>query len=186
MRPRHALAVPPALRGDFKVLDVIPTAAAPAAGSEAAESAPARLYAGAPGDVTVLFGDLFAYPTAATAEEQAALTAAGVGAQFDACFDRGSFVAIRPEKRAAYERVMRAAIAPGGRILLSYVIYDQSEMPGAPWAVSSADIHAAFTPEHWDVTIVEEIDPGQTSRFLKPNGGPLTSIRDGVALIVRK
>jgi len=81
---------------------------------------------------------------------------------------------------------MYTLLAPGARTLLSYVTYDQSEMPGAPWSVSQADLTETFSADRWELEFVEEAAPGQTSRFLKPNGGQLTWIRDGVAFITRK
>jgi len=99
MRARHPLSVPPALR-PFKVLDAVPCTEAAAARAREAGC-----------DITVLQGDLFALPTlpgpgeAVDAAAEAELSAAGITGTVQAAFDRGSFVAIRPEKRKHYEKV---------------------------------------------------------------------------------
>lgn len=46
-------------------------------------------------------------------------------------WDRGALVALRPEDREDYVRVCDSVLAPGGRILLATMVYDQSAKKGA-------------------------------------------------------
>lgn len=46
-------------------------------------------------------------------------------------WDRGALVALRPEDREDYVRVCDSVLAPGGRILLATMVYEQSAKKGA-------------------------------------------------------
>lgn len=46
-------------------------------------------------------------------------------------WDRGALVALRPEDREDYVRVCDSVLAPGGRVLLTTMVYDQSAKKGA-------------------------------------------------------
>lgn len=45
-------------------------------------------------------------------------------------WDRGALVALRPEDREDYVRVCDSVLAPGGKILLATLVYDQAAKTG--------------------------------------------------------
>lgn len=45
-------------------------------------------------------------------------------------WDRGALVAVRPEDREDYVRVCDSVLAPGGKVLLATMVYDQSAKKG--------------------------------------------------------
>lgn len=48
-------------------------------------------------------------------------------------WDRGALVALRPEDREEYVRVCDSVLAPGGKVLLATMVYDQSAKNGADY-----------------------------------------------------
>lgn len=66
-----------------------------------------------------------------------------LGAPLDAVWDRASLVAIDPGSRRRYaERI--AALAPGGRMLLSTFEYDQRLMDGPPFSVPEEAVRELY------------------------------------------
>mmetsp|Transcript_8387 Transcript_8387/g.14100 ORF Transcript_8387/g.14100 Transcript_8387/m.14100 type:complete len:296 (+) Transcript_8387:58-945(+) len=65
---------------------------------------------------------------------------------FDACFDRGSLVAVAPADRGDYVWILTEMMATGGRILLVAVEHDafSGGILGPPYEVSEAEVHALF------------------------------------------
>jgi thiopurine S-methyltransferase len=79
----------------------------------------------------VLVGDLFELD-------------ANVCGKFDAIWDRAAFVALRPSDRDRYAPHLQEFLRPNGRILLSTISYDGSEMEGPPFSVSANEVHRSF------------------------------------------
>ena len=69
-----------------------------------------------------------------------------------AVYDRGALIALPEEMRKLYaNRLPELAPAP---VLLITVLYDQSEMPGPPFAVSPAEVHQLYE-ERYEVRALE-------------------------------
>ena len=79
----------------------------------------------------VLVGDLFELD-------------ANVSGKFDAIWDRAAFVALRPSDRDRYAPHLQEFLRPSGRILLSTISYDESNMEGPPFSVSANEVHHRF------------------------------------------
>ena len=104
-----------------------------------AETEPILLDAGAGrGSALVSIGDFFTFRR----ERSEA------GQQFDACFDRGSLVAIEPAMRERYVAEMSALMAPGSRTLLCAVEHGPPFQAGAaqgpPFHVGGSDVEALY------------------------------------------
>jgi len=103
----------------------------------------------------------------------------------DFVYDRASLVALPPELRADYVRVIRETLKPGGRCLLIVYDYDPSQMEGPPFSISSADIHALYG-EHFQIalqtpkTASDEGSANATMPHLK------TAITERVYVLVRR
>ncbi len=63
---------------------------------------------------------------------------------FQAAYDRAALIALAPDTRARYAASMAALIAPGGRVLLITLGYDQALAPGPPWSVPTDVVRALF------------------------------------------
>ena len=64
---------------------------------------------------------------------------------FEAIYDRGSIVAlVRPERQKYVEHLL-SFLAPGGRLLLIILEYDQEQMSGPPFSVADAEIEMLFS-----------------------------------------
>lgn len=60
----------------------------------------------------------------------------------NAVFDRASLIAMPPELRPRYAEHLQALLAPGTRVLLITLDYDQSEMAGPPFSVPAGEVTA--------------------------------------------
>eukprot|EP00752_Nemacystus_decipiens_P009891 g8824.t1 len=63
---------------------------------------------------------------------------------FDRLWDRGALVALRPEDREDYVRVCDGVLAPGGKVLLATMVYDQSAKKGPPFSISLAEVQRLY------------------------------------------
>lgn len=63
---------------------------------------------------------------------------------YDYVYDRGSLVALPPEKRSAYARIMMKALRDNGRYVLIAYEYDSEDMTGPPFSLSQDEIHVLF------------------------------------------
>lgn len=61
-----------------------------------------------------------------------------------AVYDRASLVALPPEMRARYVTHLLNILPPAPKILLIAFDYQQSEMPGPPFAVSRAEVESLY------------------------------------------
>lgn len=90
------------------------------------------------------------------------LTPGSVGS-FDRIWDRAAMVALDPDRRRDYARVLRSLLRPGGQILLNSFTYDQSQMPGPPHSVEEDEVRAHY--EGWSVDVVRRGEPITEGRF---------------------
>lgn len=82
-----------------------------------------------------------------------------------AVYDRASMVALPPAMRQRYARHLVSILPPAAQILLITFDYPQAEMPGPPFALSSAEVVALYS-EHADIRVLAEIDAlPQNPRF---------------------
>lgn len=75
--------------------------------------------------------------------------AAGGGPAMDAVWDRGALVAVAPDMRRRYARVVAERIAPGGRMLLVTVSYDERDAgadAGPPFSVPEREVRRLYEP----------------------------------------
>jgi thiopurine S-methyltransferase len=86
--------------------------------------------------ITILLGDIFNLSN----EEMASCTAV---------FDRASLVALPPEMREAYAGLMKGGLTPQCKILLVSMDYEQSEMEGPPFAVTTDEIVALYGDSYY-------------------------------------
>ena len=63
---------------------------------------------------------------------------------FEAIYDRGSIVALAYSERQKYVEHLLSFLAPGGRLLLITLEYDQEQMSGPPFSVADAEIEKLF------------------------------------------
>jgi len=134
-------------------------------------------------NVDFYFGDFFA------------MDPNGDKVQFDRVFDRGSLVAILPEKRSQYMQIIHSLLKPGGKWMLSTICYDQSEKPGAPHSIGPDDIRVLLDQlaqnvkdAQYTFEVVEELqgkDSPDSSGWLKENGGPLSDLKDYVIILTK-
>lgn len=107
--------------------------------------------------ITILQGDIFNL----TDEELASCAAV---------FDRASLIALPPEMREAYAGLMKGGLSPSCKILLVSMDYDQSEMSGPPFAVTSDEINTLYGDSYYiqeqDVFDVLESNPRFRERGL--------------------
>ena len=110
-----------------------------------------RYSASVPGSsatITLLAGDVFA------------LTKADVG-PVDGLYDRAALVALPPAAQPRYVRHLRDLIVPGARGLLVAFDYVGERLPGPPFGVDEAGVHALF--EGMTLTLVGTA-PGSSAR----------------------
>lgn len=106
------------------------------------------------GPVTILCGDVFK------------LTAAEV-AGCSAFYDRAAMIALPPEMRADYARLLTRILPQGCQGLLITLDYDQSQMKGPPFSVPDAEVQDLMAPA-WSLRVIEQPDVlDQEWKFLK-------------------
>lgn len=112
-----------------------------------------RVYLG--GRFNIWCGDMFALP-------------ADVMRSVDAIYDRASLVALPPELRVRYARMLGEHLAPGTRGLLISLDYDQSRMNGPPFSVPTADVSRLLGAAFDIDTLAESdaLDDGMRKRGL--------------------
>ena len=64
---------------------------------------------------------------------------------FEAVYDRGSIVALASFERQKYVEHLLSFLAPGGRLLLITLEYDQKQMSGPPFSVDETEIEMFFS-----------------------------------------
>lgn len=112
-----------------------------------------RVYLG--GRFNIWCGDMFALPSE-------------VMRSVDAIYDRASLVALPPDLRGRYARMLGEHIAPATRGLLISLDYDQGQMNGPPFSVPMSDVHhllgGSFDIETLGAT--DALDDGMRKRGL--------------------
>eukprot|EP00656_Telonema_subtile_P030823 TRINITY_DN33796_c0_g1_i1.p1 TRINITY_DN33796_c0_g1~~TRINITY_DN33796_c0_g1_i1.p1 ORF type:complete len:150 (+),score=42.61 TRINITY_DN33796_c0_g1_i1:92-541(+) len=103
------------------------------------------------GQITIAQGNMFK------------LASAALG-QFEACWDRGAFVAIDPSDRAKYGALLSQSIKPGGRVFLLALEHPTMKggKLGPPYSTDLEAVTAAFgryfevkEVDRWDVNELE-------------------------------
>ena len=64
---------------------------------------------------------------------------------FKAIYDRGAIVALAKSERQKYAEHLLSFLAPGGRLLLISLEYQQDQMTGPPFSVADAEIAMLFS-----------------------------------------
>jgi thiopurine S-methyltransferase len=106
------------------------------------------------GSVELWVGDFFA------------LTAADV-ADCAALYDRAALIALPPPMRERYAAHLQNILPADFRGLLITLDYDQTQMPGPPFAVSDGDVQQLLSGA-WQVQLLEEQDVlGESWKFLQ-------------------
>ena len=83
------------------------------------------------GPITLLCADIFTLDPAALGP-------------FTHIWDRAARIALPPPLRPAYTALLRALLAPGGRILQQILTYDQTRFEGPPFSVSDEELFEAY------------------------------------------
>jgi thiopurine S-methyltransferase len=76
---------------------------------------------------------------------------------FEAIYDRGSIVALARPERQKYVEHLLSFLAPGGRLLLITLEYDQEQMSGPPFSVADTEIEMHFS-EYGRLELLETCD----------------------------
>lgn len=133
--------------------------------------------------ITLFLGDFFAWPSHSD-----------LSSTVDRVVDRGSFVAIEPQKRHEYVTVLDSLLKPGGSILLLAMEFDTQYKTGPPNSVTEDDIkdiiahlRATTQSEYSYKYLAKELASQScpTSRWLSAQGGPLPDFYD-VAILLQK
>lgn len=125
-----------------------------------------RCYMG--GRYQLLCGDFFALPDE-------------VFASADAIYDRASLVALPPEMRERYVRLLAERLRPGTTGLVISLAYDQREMNGPPFSVAEDEVGRLLSP-HFDLALISRKDALENS--MKKRG--LTALEESTYQIRRK
>ena len=106
------------------------------------------------GPVTILCGDVFKLTTAEVTG-------------CSAFYDRAAMIALPPEMRADYARLLARILPQGCQGLLITLDYDQSQMNGPPFSVPDAEVQDLMASA-WTLRVVEQPDVlDQEWKFLK-------------------
>merc|ERR1712166_603937 len=91
--------------------------------------------------------------------------------KFEACWDRGAFVAIHPHERARYGDLMRQVILPGGRIFLLGLEHPAMKggKLGPPYDTDLQEVKKAFG-KYFDIKEVERWDVNESEGWEKRMG----------------
>jgi thiopurine S-methyltransferase len=68
---------------------------------------------------------------------------------FDLIWDRAALVALDPERRKRYAKVLQKLLKPGGHLLINSFEYDQSEMAGPPHSVPPEELRDLYPGWEW-------------------------------------
>eukprot|EP00939_MAST-03C_sp_MAST-3C-sp1_P000483 g483.t1 len=112
-----------------------------------------------PGQIEIGLGDFFQLDENVT------------GKTFDVVYDRAALVAIRPDQREEYVRVVDSMLKPGGRVLLVTVEHDgfPGGKKGPPYAVTEEDVRTLYNERRYVVKHLERCDDEHLSK--KADGG---------------
>jgi thiopurine S-methyltransferase len=97
-----------------------------------------------------------------------------------AVYDRASMVALPPDMRQRYAQHLVSILPAATQILLITFDYPQDEMPGPPFALSSAEVEMLFS-KYADIRVLAQIDAlPQNPRFQQRG---LTRLRENIYLL---
>lgn len=77
--------------------------------------------------------------------------------QVSAVYDRASLVALNPDQRKQFSRLLQTVLPADSQVLLVAMDYPQSEMAGPPYSVPDNEVFALFG-RHFDVTQLDHLD----------------------------
>lgn len=97
-----------------------------------------------------------------------------------ALYDRASLIALPPELRERYISHLVNILPPATQILLITVDYPQPEMPGPPFAVTSAEVEALYR-EHAGVCPLAHIDVLEQNPRFQERG--LSRLQENIFLL---
>lgn len=109
------------------------------------------------GGYEMLCGDFFA-------------TSPALAGAFAAAYDRAALVALPPDMRRRYAAHLAALCAPGTRMLLVTLEYDQERRKGPPFSVPEDEVRALYG-DRWSLALLERSEPADAARF-KAGGLP--------------
>jgi thiopurine S-methyltransferase len=118
-------------------------------------------------DIHILCGDFFALEKAHLAEVRAV-------------YDRASLVALPPEMRENYVRHLMNILPFGTQILLITFDYNQAEMSGPPFAVSSAEVVSLYQ-NHAHIRLLAKMDVLDENPRFRQRG--LSRIEENIFLL---
>jgi thiopurine S-methyltransferase len=122
------------------------------------------------GDLEILCGDLFNL-------KQDDLAGSCV------VYDRASLGALPPEMRRRYSLKLASLLPSGSRVLLVTFDYDQAEMAGPPFAVTTKELEELFAVD-FTIEPLIETDALESYQALEKRG--LTRLSENVYLLIRK
>ena len=85
---------------------------------------------------------------------------------YDFVYDRASLVALPPEMREDYARVIKQSLKTGGKYLLIVFEYDQELAAGPPFSITPNEIHRLYENE-FIITLVESKEEEKASPKFK-------------------
>lgn len=90
--------------------------------------------------------------------------------QYDLVYDRASLVALPPEMRKDYAKVIKDVLKQGGKYFLIVYEYDQNEMSGPPFSISEDEIKELYGKDFL-IKLVESEAPVTEGPRLKELAG---------------
>jgi thiopurine S-methyltransferase len=99
-----------------------------------------------------------------------------VGGRFDLLYDRAALIALPPEMRSGYVRLLQSLLGRSARGLLLGLEYDPSQMHGPPFTVPEAEIRQLFESFHCEKLL--EYDCLEQEPHFKQRG--LTWLKESV------
>ncbi len=102
---------------------------------------------------------------------------------FDAVYDRASFIALPPKLRVEFAQRLTSWIEPGQRMLLVAIDYPQPELEGPPFSVPEDELRRHFEP-HFDLTLVDRRDVLDSESRWRERG--LTRLEEWVWRLTRR
>lgn len=100
-----------------------------------------------------------------------------------AVFDRASLVALPPEMREAYAGLMKGGLSRESKIMLVTMDYDQSEMSGPPFAVTTEEVERLYSDTYF-VQEQEDFDVLEANPRFRERG--LSRMKEHVYYLHRK
>ncbi|XP_065891480.1 probable thiopurine S-methyltransferase isoform X2 [Dysidea avara] len=127
------------------------------------------LYEASEGRLKVFAGDMFALTS-------------DICGPFDCIWDKHSFGAIQPTDREKYVSVCQSLLKPQGRILMCALTYNQSEMRGPPFSITT-DLLKLNYGDGYGVEFLESREPNNQKLKVMMK---LSILEEGVHLLTKQ